>query len=171
HWRRCNNLGQVFGFGYCFSVKLHDHVSLLDLCLFRRASREDLRHEGAFVVLEAERFRQFRGHLLDAHAEPSTGYMALFLKLGSDVFSHVDRDGEANAFTLCKDRGVDTHPLPSCIDERPTAVAGIDRRIGLNEVVIGARANYSSLSADNTCRDGLFQAKRTTDGHDPTTNF
>src|SRR5262245_46295814 len=97
--------------------------------------------------------------------------MSLLLELRSDLFGHVDRDRESDSLSRSDDRRVDTHDLAFCVDERATAVARVDRGIGLNEIVIGSGTNHSSLGADNTGGHSLFQSKWTADGNDPTTHL
>ena len=51
---------------------------------------------------------------------------------------HVDWDREADADVAAgarDDRGVDADELAVQVDERAAGVAGIDRRVGLNEVL------------------------------------
>src|SRR5262249_46321228 len=99
------------------------------------------------------------------------GDMALLLELRSDLFGHVDRDRESDSLSRSDDRRVDTHDLTLCVDERATAVARVDRGIGLNEIVIGSGTNHSSLGTDNPRGHCVFQSKWAADGDDPTADF
>src|SRR4030095_4401661 len=93
-------------------------------------------NESSVPFFHTEGFHQFRSHLLDAHAEPPAGYMSLLLKLGSNLFGHVDRDRESNALSRGDDRCIDTHDLAFRVDKRATAAARVDRGSGLTESVI-----------------------------------
>src|SRR5262245_2226884 len=97
--------------------------------------------------------------------------MSFLLELRSDLFGHVDRDRESDSLSRSDDRRVDTHDLALCVDEGATAIARVDRSVGLNEIVIRARSNHSSLGTDNPRGHCLFQSKWTADGDDPTTHF
>ena len=50
---------------------------------------------------------------------------------------------------LAKDRRVDSDHFAAQIDQRTAGIAGIDRRVGLNEVVVRSRADISSFGADD----------------------
>src|SRR5262245_24211772 len=169
--RRCNHAGQILRVDNCLAVKFHDHVSLLDSCFLCRTSWNHLGNQGSVLFFEAEGFHQFRSYLLDAHAEPAAGYMSFLLELRSDLFSHVDRDRESDSLSRSDDRRVDTHDFAFCVDEWATAVARVDRSIGLNKIVIRSGSDHSSLGTDNPRGHCLFQSKWTTDGDDPTTDF
>ena len=57
-----------------------------------------------------------------------------------------------------------TSPLQ--VEERAAAVAGVDRGVGLDEVVVGAGADGAVLGADDAHRDGVAEAERVADGDD-----
>src|SRR5262245_35501556 len=97
--------------------------------------------------------------------------MSFLLELRSDLFGHVDRNGESDSLSRSDDRRVDTHDLTFCVDERATAVARVDRGIGLNEIVIRSGSNHPSLGTDNPGGHCLFQPKWADDVDDPTTHF
>src|SRR5499426_775948 len=169
--RRCNHPRQILRVGNCLAVEFHDHISLLDSCFLCRASWNHLRNQGSLLFLEAEGFHQFRSYLLDADTKPAAGDMALLLELRSDLLRHVDRDRESDSLSRNDDRRVDTHDLALCVDEGSTAVARVDRGIGLNEIVIRSGSNHPSLGTDNPGGHCLFQSKWTADSDDPTTHF
>ena len=64
------------------------------------------------------------------------------------------------------DGGVDADDLPVQVEERAAAVAGVDRRVGLDEVVVGAGADRARLGAHDAHRDGVAEAERIADGDD-----
>ena len=55
--------------------------------------------------------------------------------------------------------------MPSQIEERAAAVAGVDRRVGLDEVVVGPGADRARLGAHDAHRHGVAETKRIADGH------
>ena len=90
-------------------------------------------------------------------------------ELGQHRLGEVDRDREADAHraaALRHDRGVDADRLAARVDEWPAAVARIDRRIGLDEVVVRALTDHAPLGADDAGRDGLLETVRVADRHD-----
>ena len=54
---------------------------------------------------------------------------------------------------------------PFEIEERTAAVAGVDRSVGLDEVVVGARADGAILGAHDAHRHGVTEAEWIADGH------
>src|SRR5581483_2725327 len=102
--------------------------------------------------------------------EPAARDFTLALQLGNDVLRGVDRRSEADAdvaAALAEDRGVDADDFAAEIDQRPAGVAGVDRRVGLDEVVIRTRADVAALGADDTRRDGALEAEGVADRDDP----
>ena len=85
---------------------------------------------------------------------------------GSDVANRVDRDREADALALRVDRRVDADHLAAQIEERPAAVAGVDARVGLDEVVVRPGADGPALGADDAHRHRVAEAERVADRHD-----
>jgi len=89
-----------------------------------------------------------------------------------DIEGHVAGDGEADplvAARLGHDYGVDPDDFSAQIQQRAAAVPGIDRGIGLQEILItaGIRDSGAMLRADDPLGDGLVQAARMADRHDP----
>src|SRR6187551_1251639 len=54
---------------------------------------------------------------------------------GDEVRRRLDRDREAEALGVARDRGVDADDGARRVEERAAAVAGVDRSVGLEEVV------------------------------------
>ena len=62
--------------------------------------------------------------------------------------------------------------LPRSIDQRPAAIARVDRRIGLQEILMWiARHAGPMLRAQNARRNRSLQAKGAADGPDQRTGF
>src|SRR5690606_17668609 len=82
-------------------------------------------------------------------------------KFPDQRFHIVDRDGEADALGWVDDQGVDADHFTQDVDERSSAVAGIDRRIGLNDVVISAVGDVQGtvFAADHAYGYGVIQAE------------
>jgi len=89
------------------------------------------------------------------------------LKLGGDLLGHVDRDCKPDPLAGGDDGRVDAHDFPLQVDQRASAVAGVDGGVGLDEVVVGTGADHPPLGADDPRRHRLFQSEGTADGHDP----
>ena len=68
---------------------------------------------------------------------------------------------------LTEDRGIDADHFAVGVDQRSAAVAGVDRGIGLNEIVVGTGADHPPLGADDSRGDGMFETERIADRHHP----
>jgi hypothetical protein len=89
-----------------------------------------------------------------------------------------DGNGEADADVASaarQNRGVHTHQFAAEIDERAAGVAGIDRRIGLNEVLVHiAAAGIDACAAecaDDAGRHGVLKTERIADRYDEIANL
>src|SRR5262249_38187637 len=69
------------------------------------------------------------------------------------------------AAALADEGGVDADRLALAVDERATAVTGVDRGIGLDEVVVRPLTDHATGRADDARGDGLLQTERVADGH------
>ena len=84
----------------------------------------------------------------------------------------VDRDREADALVAARGAGdgrVEADDFAAEIHERAAAVAGVDRGVGLNEVlpvelVVAQIEIVPALGADDAAGDALAQAERAADG-------
>ncbi len=78
-----------------------------------------------------------------------------------DAAHEVARHREADALiaaALREDRGVDPDQLAARVDQRPARVAGIDRRVGLDEILVRRDADVAAAErADDTQRHGLAE--------------
>ena len=111
-----------------------------------------------------------RRDVLRAHAKPAAHDATVLAQLFDHFLGRVDGNREADADVaarLTKDRAIDTHDLADRVDQGSAAVSRIDRGVGLNEVIVGPRADDPSFGADNSRRHRMFQAKRIADRHDP----
>jgi len=78
--------------------------------------------------------------------------------LGRDGFGQCSGYGKTDPLPARHDGGIYADDLTLQVDERPAAVARVDRRIGLEEVVIGTGADSPAGSTDDPLGDRLFQA-------------
>ena len=85
-------------------------------------------------------------------------------ELTRDRLHGVAWDGEADAARLLLILGIDSgqgrdaDDLPAEIDKRPTAVSGVDRRIGLDHRLIGDAGQQAIEAAHDPARHGLLYA-------------
>src|SRR3954463_12881687 len=106
-------------------------------------------------------FRQ----LLDAEeAHGTTPHFAELLQIVDDLARQVARDGKPDPLVpaaLGEDAGVDTNQFAAAADQRSARVAGVDRRVRLNEVFVISEPDVRpSGGADDTGRHRLTELER-----------
>src|SRR5690606_23156622 len=109
-------------------------------------------------------------HFLDQHAQITAHDFALAAQLRQQLLYEIDRNSEADADITAgaaEDRRVDADDFAAQIEERPAGIARIDRRVGLNEVVVRPLADVPALRADDTRRHRAVETERIADRHDP----
>ena len=109
-------------------------VAALALLSWPRRARRG-RDPGAVVDRQAVGLLDRRVDGLEADAEPRAGQRLAGRRLGEQRAGDVDRDGEADALAAAGDGGVDADDLAARVEQRAAAVAGVDRGVGLDEVV------------------------------------
>ena len=96
--------------------------------------------------------------------------LPLSLKLRDHAFDGVGRNGEGDADRAAgrrEDRGVDADHLAVDVEGRAAGIALVDRRVDLDEIVIGAGADVAAAGRDDAGRDRAAQAERIADRQDP----
>ena len=92
-------------------------------------------------------------------------------QVADDASNQVAGDREPDALVaaaLGEDRGVDADQLGAAVNQCATGVAGVDRRIGLDEVFVQRDAHVRAAErAHDAERHRLAQRKRTAHGHHP----
>ncbi len=121
---------------------------------------------------QAERARDASGqrHVLPRQPQHAPPHATLAQQRRDDVPCGVDRDREADALHAENGRGVDPDDRSPAADERSTRVAGVERRIGLNQRLdqpAGRAPQRSAKRADDAGGDRVLEAVRRADGdHD-----
>ena len=99
-------------------------------------------------------------HALAAEADVAAADAAVFDEPRGDPARGVARDGEADALRGADDGGVHADDLAAGVDERAAGVAGIERGVGLEDVVdepAGSAAQRAAEAADDAGGDGLLE--------------
>src|SRR5262245_61744354 len=95
------------------------------------------------VASFTEAVGDFRCHRLNLHAGPPSGHGALVAKLSDDALHRLGGNVESNpdrAARRGEDRGVDADDIAVDVEGRAAGIALVDRRVDLDEVVIGTGA-------------------------------
>src|SRR5262249_39337977 len=161
---------QVAHFLDVLAVELDDHVARFDAGRLGRPLIVDAGDQRAPRRTDLPAFGDLVGHLLNGTAEPSTPGLAELLELidyrhgGFRGHRKADADRTAGGRN---DRGVDADHLAVEVEQRPARVAAIDRSVGLNVVVVGARIDVAVARRDDTGGHRAAETERVADGDDP----
>ena len=120
---------------HSLAVERQDEVTRLQPGAGGRPTGRDIRQHDSGITRDAERLGQERRNRLRVHPDIAPAHTTGLANLGEDVADDVARRGEADAFVpagLGIDERADAHQAPLGIDQRPAAVPGIDRRVGLD---------------------------------------
>src|SRR4029077_17096571 len=116
------------------------------------------------------RLREIRGQVLDGDADAAALHFAKTQDLLHDLARHVDRHGKADpdiAAARRQDRGVDPDTLSAQVDERAPRIARVDRRVGLDEVLVALDTEPAAAQrADDPRGHGLTETERVADRED-----
>ncbi len=114
-------------------------------------------------------------HLLNRNAEPPARYFTVLDQALHDRARHVRRNRETDAHIAAAARensGIDADELAARVDQRTARVAGIDRRIRLDEIFVVRDADVGAADrANDAHRDGRVQRERISDGEDILAHF
>ena len=124
-------------------------------------------HERALRRGEPQRALQVGIDVRQRHAHVAARHPPFGLELRENRSRFVDRHREADVARPLADRRVDADDFAAAVDERPAAVAEVDRGVGLNVVVEAAVEQLAPEVADDPDRDGVLVRERIADGAHP----
>jgi len=107
------------------------------------------------------------GNILHGYSQPAARNFSFCFQIRENVFGHIDGNGKADSLAVRHDGRINTDDFPLHIKERAAAVAGIDRGVCLNKVIVRSGADDPSLGADNSCGYRRIQTERIADRNDP----
>ena len=114
--------------------------------------------------------RHVVGHLLDAHTDPAAMGGTELAQLPDHVLGQIGRYGKADTDRAAggrKDGGVHTDHRAVHVEQRSAGIAAIDRRVGLNEIVIRSGIDIAVARRNDARRHGGAEAERIADRHHP----
>ena len=129
-----------------------------------RTVRRDIGDQRAVRQFQPQRLGDFRRHRLQLRAQPRPlDRLAAALGGRHHDAHHVGRNRKADALRAAgarEDRGVDAGELAGHVDQRAAGIAGIDRRIGLDEeLVVGDADLRARQRRDDAVGHGLADAE------------
>jgi hypothetical protein len=111
---------------------------------------------------------QFRREILHRYAQLAASHRAVSDDLLHQPRYHIGGNGETDADITAAggdNRGVDPDQFTAQVDQRSAGVAGVDRSIGLDEILITLNAQArAAQGADDPGGHGLPEAERIADG-------
>src|SRR6185437_7088731 len=152
------------------AVESEHHVAVLQSGLRRGAIVVDAGNQRARRTWQAHALRDFGRDLLDADANPTTARGAILLQLPDDVLHEVRRDREADTYRPARwreDGGIHADDIAVHVEQRATGIAAIDRRVGLDEIVVGTGVDVAIARRHDARRHGRAEAERIADGDHP----
>src|ERR1022692_3516805 len=121
------------------AVELQHHVAVLEAGAGGGTSRHHVPNERAARILEVEFLRQGGSHVLDHDAQISARDVSVGDQAPHDVAGETGWDRETYALAAAgtaHDGGVDPDQAAVDVHQRAARVARIDRRVGLDEVLV-----------------------------------
>src|SRR5262245_19819607 len=158
--------------GYGISVESDDDVSRPHPGGERRRLTAHSLHQHAACVRRAQFIRPLRRQRCEFHvADVAAAHLAIL----EEVVDHAPRQIAGNsepdaliAAALAEDGGVDADQLAPRVDQRPTRVAGVNRGIGLNEILVSRDAETgASQRRHDAERHRLIELEGIADRQDP----
>ena len=175
-----NLLLQFTHLRHFLTVYLGDNITLFKVCLLGGTSIAHL------ADIHARHRTQFGGvalsllginivaNIATLHAQNSTLNSTIHLQVVHHFVHDGGRDCEAIACIrtrLAVYHRIDAHKFATLINQRTTRITCIDGGIGLNETLYAIRTQGTSLSADDTSRNGAVEVERITYGQYPLAQF
>ena len=162
---------------HLLAIERLDDVAALEARAIGCAVRCHGADDGAADVLETEAVGEIRRHRLHDDAELGATDVSVFPQVVHHVLGHVRRNREPDADVRVDRRqhlGVDADHFALRVHQGAARVAVVDRRVGLQEILVvaiavarHARAGRTALLADDAHRHRLADAERVADGeHD-----
>src|SRR5690606_39661830 len=126
-----------------------------------------MRNQSTYGLIEYEGRGQFTVHRLDQHAQPATADLATVLELRHHIHGHVDGNGKRQSHVTTvttDDLAVDADHFAVEVEQRATAVTGIDRHIGLDKGHVIFARQTAALVTDDAGRHRAVKTERRADG-------
>ncbi len=122
------------------AIQCEHHIALLEAGLCRWRIGRNVADQNAAALIQPELLGETRRHVLNVHAQIAAHDFAVLDDLVHDVARHVDRNCEADALVAAalarENRRVDADQAAVKVDQRAAGIAGIDRGVGLNEILV-----------------------------------
>src|SRR6516225_10243385 len=131
------NAVQLINAGDWLVAVADDNVPFQHAGPLRRTADFDGNHQNPSLDPEVVKADDttLEGNVLASQADVAAPDFAFLDELPRNKLRRIDTDSETDALSGQNDGGVDADHFPSRVGERPARVAGVQRRIGLDNVV------------------------------------
>ena len=142
-------------------------VSRANAAVVRGAAAHNAGDQRTVGAGQAEGFGDLRRDLLGFDADPAARDASALDDLLHHAFRgrHGNREADAERAARARvDRGIDADQVAGRIGQRPAGIAGIDRRVGLDEILEGVDSQLCAPQRrDDAHRHALADAERVAD--------
>ena len=133
-----------------------------------RVLLEDFVDQHPFAFVDAELACQLHRERLDADAQPASCHPSLRQQLLNHLLGHVGGNRKTDPLGEVNDGGIDADDFAAQVEERAARVAGIDRRVRLNEIFVAREIDVLPADpADDAERDRPIESERIPHGEHP----
>src|SRR5215470_7251731 len=129
---------------------------------------ENLVDQYPFAFADPKFACQFHSERLNADTQPASRHSSLRQQLLNHLLGHVGWNGESDSLGEVYDGGIDADDFAAQIEERAARIAGIDRRVRLNEIFVARQIDVLPADpADYPERDRSIKSERIAHGEYP----
>ena len=163
---------QGLGTVSALAIQCGNHVFRFQPGRFGRRTAKYPRHQRPANIFQAQ-LRGDVGRNIDrVHAQRTTTYFAISHNLPHDFAGQIDRNREAQtniagrAALRIETRRIDADQFAAKIDQRAAGIPRVDRRIGLDKVLVAKALQTTAANRrDNARSHGLAETKWIADRH------
>src|SRR5258708_40121371 len=151
--QHADGIAQLAGALHGGPVEGGNNVAGFDAGAFRGRSLRDAGYQCAGRLGQAEFLGDVRVDAVELNAEDAALHLPIFDELVHDAPDHVDRDRETYADVAAGARqngGIDADQLAAQIHQGAAGVPGIDRGVGLDEILIAAGLRIDVAAPERT---------------------
>ena len=148
---------EVGGEGDLLAVNLGNDIARREVALLNRSTGLDASNDNSgFQTLQKARPLREVFEARDRNSQPGAAHISASEKLLRDSPRQVDRNGKTNAPVVATDERVNAdHPTVD-VTKRATAISGVDRGVGLDElVVISAETEIATFCTHHAESEGV----------------
>src|SRR5712692_7247956 len=144
---QADRVAQLGAAAHRLAVDRHHQIAAVQTGALGRRAGIDAGDHRARGVRRIHALREIRRQILDHDADAAALHFAESDELLHDAARHGDRHREADADIAAarrQDRGIDADALALQVDQRAARIALVDRRVGLDEILVALDAEAAA---------------------------